>query len=42
MGPSADQKQNEHEEDVDACDVDFSEGEQTKDEDLPVAFGGEA
>lgn len=29
-------------EDIDGCDHDFTEGEQTADEDLPVAFGGEA
>jgi hypothetical protein len=29
-------------EDGDGCDIDFEAAEQTADEDLPVAFGGEA
>lgn len=42
MPSPADHTKKTHDDDVDACDADFKQGEQTKDEDLPVAFGGEA
>lgn len=42
MGLPADHTKKVPDEDVDACDADFKKGDQTKDEDLPVAFGGEA
>lgn len=32
----------EEDEEVDLCDIDFTEGELTSDEDLPITFGGEA
>jgi len=35
-------KSADEDEDVDGCDIDFAESEQTSDEDLPVAVGGEA
>jgi hypothetical protein len=35
-------KQPHDDEDVDGCEIDFAKAEQTSDEDLPVAFGGEA
>jgi len=43
MTKSSDPSNNANEdEDFDGCDIDFAECEQTSDEDLPVAVGGEA
>ena len=35
-------KEEVEDEAVDLCDIDFTDGEQTSDEDLPITFGGEA